>query len=113
MKVKRYLAPDMRRALAQIREEMGEDAVMLSNRSLEGGVEVVAASLPGDISFSSSGSLGSGSAARSTRPGNATAKAASASAQAEKPVATPRGTSKPVPPSAAQCRPGAGRTAGK
>lgn len=57
MKVKRYLALDMRRALAQIREEMGEEAVILSNRSLEGGVEVVAASLPGDISFSSSGKL--------------------------------------------------------
>jgi len=57
MKVKRYLALDMRRALASIREEMGEDAVILSNRSVEGGVEVVAASLPGEISFSSSGSL--------------------------------------------------------
>lgn len=64
MKVKRYLAPDMRRALSLIREEMGEDAVILSNRSLDGGVEVVAAALPGDISFSSSGSLGPASAAR-------------------------------------------------
>ena len=92
MKVKRYLAPDMRRALAQIREEMGEDAVMLSNRSLEGGVEVVAASLPGDISFSSSGSLGSGSAARSTRSETAMATASSVSKQ----------TGKPAQPSAAQ-----------
>lgn len=58
MKVKRYLAPDMRRAIAQIREEMGVDAVILSNRSLDGGVEVVAAAMPGDISFSSTGSLG-------------------------------------------------------
>ncbi len=57
MKVKRYLAPDMRRAIAQIREEMGVDAVILSNRSLDGGVEVVAAAMPGDISFSSTGSL--------------------------------------------------------
>ncbi|MDP1932001.1 MAG: flagellar biosynthesis protein FlhF [Gammaproteobacteria bacterium] len=46
MKVKRFLAQDMRRALVRIREEMGEDAVILSNRSLDGGVEVVAASLP-------------------------------------------------------------------
>lgn len=57
MKVKRYLAPDMRRAIAQIREEMGVEAVILSNRTVEGGVEVVAAAMPGDISFSSSGSL--------------------------------------------------------
>lgn len=57
MKVKRYLAPDMRRAIAQIREEMGVEAVILSNRSVEGGVEVVAAAMPGDISFSSTGSL--------------------------------------------------------
>ncbi len=70
MKVKRYLAPDMRRAIAQIREEMGVDAVILSNRSLDGGVEVVAASMPGDISFSSTGSLGSKTAtpARNTAP---------------------------------------------
>ncbi len=45
MKVKRFLAQDMRHAIARIREEMGEDAVILSNRSLDGGVEVVAASL--------------------------------------------------------------------
>ena len=57
MKVKRYLAPDMRRAIAQIREEMGAEAVILSNRSVDGGVEVVAAAMPEDISFSSTSSL--------------------------------------------------------
>lgn len=46
MKVKRFLAQDMRRALARIRDEMGEDAVILSTRTLDGGVEVVAATLP-------------------------------------------------------------------
>jgi len=83
MKVKRYLALDMRRALASIREEMGEDAVILSNRSVEGGVEVVAASLPGEISFSSSGSLDR-SAARValSEPQAPSAEAASASAPA-------------------------------
>jgi flagellar biosynthesis protein FlhF len=45
MKVKRFLAQDMRRALARIREEMGADAVILSNRTLDEGVEVMAASL--------------------------------------------------------------------
>ena len=92
MKVKRYLALDMRRALASIREEMGEDAVILSNRSVEGGVEVVAASLPGEISFSSSGSLDRSAARAATaEPEPAAAVAASAAAQASAaPAATVR-----------------------
>lgn len=77
MKVKRYLAPDMRRAIAQIREEMGVEAVILSNRTVEGGVEVVAASMPGDISFSSSGSLRPNAA----KPNESATKQASSSAQ--------------------------------
>jgi flagellar biosynthesis protein FlhF len=85
MKVKRYLAPDMRRALAQIREEMGEDAVILSNRSLEGGVEVVAAAMPGDISFSSTGSL---------RPSNSKASSNAEHAAAASPQANGKVTSK-------------------
>ena len=86
MKVKRYLALDMRRALASIREEMGEDAVILSNRSVEGGVEVVAASLPGEISFSSSGSLDRGASRASAgepqaAPAGASAAVASSAAE--------------------------------
>lgn len=46
MKVKRFLAQDMRSALARIRDELGDDAVILSSRTLDGGVEVVAATLP-------------------------------------------------------------------
>jgi len=46
MKVKRFLAQDMRHALARIRDELGDDAVILSTRTLDGGVEVVAATLP-------------------------------------------------------------------
>ena len=41
MKVRRYLAPDMRTALAKVREEQGPDVVILSNRPVEGGVELV------------------------------------------------------------------------
>lgn len=77
MKVKRYLAPDMRRAIAQIREEMGVEAVILSNRSVDGGVEVVAAAMPGDISFSSTGSLRPSAA----KPNEFKAKQASSPAQ--------------------------------
>ncbi len=43
MKLKHYRAPDMRRALAQVREAQGPDAVILSSRKIAGGVEVVAA----------------------------------------------------------------------
>ncbi len=43
MKIKRYTAPDMRQALRQVREEQGPDAVILSTRRVQGGVEVEAA----------------------------------------------------------------------
>ena len=43
MKIKRFSAKTMRHALRQVRDEQGPDAVILSNRSVEGGVEVVAA----------------------------------------------------------------------
>lgn len=43
MKIKRYLAQTMRQAMAQVREEQGADAVILSSRNLPEGVEVVAA----------------------------------------------------------------------
>src|SRR5262245_28634979 len=43
MKIRHYHAPDMRRALSQVREAQGPDAVILSSRRVNGGVEVVAA----------------------------------------------------------------------
>lgn len=43
MKMKRYLAPDMRRAMRQVREKQGPDAVILSSKRLKDGVEVIAA----------------------------------------------------------------------
>ncbi|QSA98881.1 flagellar biosynthesis protein FlhF [Methylococcus sp. EFPC2] len=43
MKIKRYFAPDIRQAMRMVREEQGPDAVILSNRSVDGGVEIVAA----------------------------------------------------------------------
>jgi flagellar biosynthesis protein FlhF len=43
MKMKHYRAPDMRQALRQVREAQGPDAVILSSRNFQGGVEVVAA----------------------------------------------------------------------
>jgi len=44
MKIKRFLAPDMRTALQHVRQEHGPDAVILSNRTTPEGIEIVAAS---------------------------------------------------------------------
>ena len=43
MNIKRYFAPDMRQAIRKVREEQGPDAVILSNRRVESGVELVVA----------------------------------------------------------------------
>ncbi len=43
MKIKRYFASDIRQAIRRVREEQGPDAVILSNRKVEGGIEIVAA----------------------------------------------------------------------
>ncbi|QYJ85034.1 flagellar biosynthesis protein FlhF [Shewanella mesophila] len=43
MKIKRFLAKDMRSALAQVKEVLGSDAVIMSNKKVTGGIEIVAA----------------------------------------------------------------------
>ena len=43
MKIKRFVARDMRTALAQIKEELGVDAVIMSNKKIPEGVELMAA----------------------------------------------------------------------
>jgi flagellar biosynthesis protein FlhF len=43
MKIKRYVAASMRAALAQVRAEQGADAVILSSRRTQDGIEVIAA----------------------------------------------------------------------
>ncbi|HAS62153.1 MAG TPA: flagellar biosynthesis protein FlhF [Vibrio sp.] len=49
MKIKRFFAKDMRTALLQVKEELGVDAVIMSNKKVAGGVEIVAA-VDGDSS---------------------------------------------------------------
>lgn len=44
MHSKRFTAPDMRRALRRVRDELGADAVILSHRKVSGGVELEAVS---------------------------------------------------------------------
>jgi len=43
MKLKRFVAVDIRQAIAQVREELGPEAVILSNRTTPDGVEIIAA----------------------------------------------------------------------
>ncbi|MCB1885969.1 MAG: flagellar biosynthesis protein FlhF [Rhodocyclaceae bacterium] len=46
MQVRRYFARSAREALRELKEELGSDAIVLSNRAVEGGVEILA--LPAD-----------------------------------------------------------------
>ncbi|HEX4882027.1 MAG TPA: flagellar biosynthesis protein FlhF [Porticoccaceae bacterium] len=43
MKIKKYFAADSREALRLVREEQGPDAMILANRKVPGGVEIIAA----------------------------------------------------------------------
>lgn len=43
MKIRRFVAKDMRSALAQIKDELGVDAVIMSNKKIPEGVELMAA----------------------------------------------------------------------
>ena len=43
MRIKRYFAEDMRAAMRQVKQDQGADAVILSNKRVEGGIEIVAA----------------------------------------------------------------------
>lgn len=43
MKIKRFFAQDIRHAINEVRTTLGADAVILSNRQVDGGVEIVAA----------------------------------------------------------------------
>ncbi|MGL6026626.1 MAG: flagellar biosynthesis protein FlhF [Vibrio sp.] len=52
MKIKRFFAKDMKTALLQIKEELGVDAVIMSNKKVAGGVEIVAA-VDGDTASAS------------------------------------------------------------
>ncbi|AIF49183.1 flagellar biosynthesis protein FlhF [Dyella japonica] len=43
MKIKRFVAPDMRQAMRAVREDQGPDAVILSTRRMDDGIEIIAA----------------------------------------------------------------------
>lgn len=43
MNLKRFFAKDMRTALAEIKDELGSDAIIMSSKKVDGGIEIVAA----------------------------------------------------------------------
>jgi len=43
MNVSRFCAPDMRQAIRLVRESLGPDAVIISNRKIDNGIEIIAA----------------------------------------------------------------------
>ncbi|MEA1987754.1 MAG: flagellar biosynthesis protein FlhF [Pseudomonadota bacterium] len=53
MKIKRYFAPNMRQAMNLVKEEHGDDAVILSTKDTDGGVEIVAALDPDSNQYQS------------------------------------------------------------
>lgn len=97
MKMKRFFAPTMREAIAQVRAEQGPDAVILSNKRVEGGVEIVTAidydeSLVQQASFQQG--AGSPERAIAAQPGSAAiatpSTAAPAAAPDESAVTSPK-----------------------
>lgn len=61
MNVRKFCAPTARQALRDIRAEMGEEAVIMSNRTVDGGVEIIAMTndaieqLAGDVASEAQG----------------------------------------------------------
>jgi flagellar biosynthesis protein FlhF len=102
MKVKRFLAVSVKAALAQVKERLGVDAVILSNRATPEGVEVLAIA-EGDMSSMSEPTEGALARAEppagfttSFRRGNDTVS--SASNELNEAFAGTRGTSADSPP---------------
>lgn len=80
MKIKRFFAPDIRQAIRRVRETLGPDAVILSNRSVEGGIELVAAIDYDETAFTAKGGplSGAGQAAEQRQVAEGQAAAAQA-----------------------------------
>ncbi len=90
MNVKRFFAPTAREALRELKEMLGADAIVLSNRAVEGGVEILA--LPGEAIGALQAANRAAVAAR-TAPAGAPAPASPAVESRPAPVpAQPAGT---------------------
>src|SRR5574340_908322 len=56
MSIRKFIAPTTRQAMKEIRDELGPDAMILSNRQTEQGVEIVAIA-HGDIAHLTGGAV--------------------------------------------------------
>ncbi|HUO95089.1 MAG TPA: flagellar biosynthesis protein FlhF [Steroidobacteraceae bacterium] len=122
MKIKRFVADSMREALEQVRTEQGPDAVIISNRRVDGGIELITAidydeSLIEDalkrIRPSAAPAAQPESAARAPeapRPAAAPPQPAAPRAPAT-PRASDESTPEATPPAAATARAGSARPA--
>jgi flagellar biosynthesis protein FlhF len=88
MKIKRYTAVSMREALAQVRAEQGPDAVILSSRRGDDGIEVIAA-IDYDEALFVEANRQRAPAAASTPPAAAPGPVAAASLRKPAPAAVP------------------------
>src|SRR5690348_4489352 len=99
MKIKRFVAPDMRQAMREVREEQGPDAVILSTRRMDDGIEVIAAIDYDEALVREAARHGAPAAPQPTVPETREAKAPPAPVAAPVPVAEPIAAAKPaVPP---------------
>ncbi|MBB5885283.1 flagellar biosynthesis protein FlhF [Xanthomonas sp. LMG 8992] len=90
MKIKRFVAPDMRTAFRMVRDEHGPDAVILSNRRTDEGIEIVAASNYDEALVQRAlDSVRPDEAPRAAAPAQAPATAAPRAARSESAAASP------------------------
>ena len=101
MKIKRYFAADMRQALQMVREEQGPDAVILSNRKVDAGVEIVAAM---DYDAAAVEQMAAGAPSSPTAPTRQPSEATPSARLPDEGVAA-RKTSRPAQPGAAAAAP--------
>jgi flagellar biosynthesis protein FlhF len=94
MKIKRYMAPSMRAALAEVRAEQGAEAVILSSRRVAEGIEVIAACDYDEALF-----IGA-TQKRAPTPPVASAPAPAPTVAARPAVAPPTAVTPPAPPAA-------------
>jgi flagellar biosynthesis protein FlhF len=92
MKIVRHTAPDMRQALRAIREQLGEDAVILSSRRTPQGVEITAA-----VDFDAGSLEAAPAAVAGAAPASVSAPAAAAAAPAAS-AAAPAAAGRLFPP---------------
>ncbi|MGF1758359.1 flagellar biosynthesis protein FlhF [Photobacterium sagamiensis] len=89
MKIKRFFAKDMRTALSEVKEELGADAVIMSNKKVTGGVEIVAA-IDTDVANEPPKALQATRDALASRLGQAKRKLADDQVQLKQPSAVSR-----------------------